>query len=403
MDARGGRPMLLIDLAVPRDIDAACGELDGVSLYDIDDLQAVVAATAGSARPRRARPRGSSRRRSSTSRPGSARSRCCRRSPRCARAPPRSPSRSWRENAGKWESASPRDLERVDALARAVVNRLLHEPTAADEGAARRSRPRPDGARARPVRPRARRAATSPSAAQEPPDGRPRADEPVRALVAGAEALMRIGTRGSALALAQARWVAERLERRWRARDDHHRGRPRRAVGDKSRWVSELERALLDGEIDLAVHSAKDVPAELAAGLELVAIPARADARDAICGAPSLAALAPGGARRHEQPAPRGADPRGARRPRRGRGHAATSTPGCASSPTARSTRSCSRSPACSGSAARRGRRRARRARPGRRSGRARARGAGRRDSTGCARRVCRPRRRPRAWPPSAS
>ena len=41
--SRGRRPLLLIDLAVPRDIDAACGEIDGVSLYDIDDLQAVIA------------------------------------------------------------------------------------------------------------------------------------------------------------------------------------------------------------------------------------------------------------------------------------------------------------------------------------------------------------------------
>jgi hydroxymethylbilane synthase len=65
-------------------------------------------------------------------------------------------------------------------------------------------------------------------------------------------------------------------------------------VGDKSRWTSELERALLEGEIDLAVHSAKDVPAEIADGLELVAIPPREDPRDAICGAPSLAALSSG-------------------------------------------------------------------------------------------------------------
>jgi len=62
---------------------------------------------------------------------------------------------------------------------------------------------------------------------------------------------------------------------------------------DKSRWVSELERALLEDRIDLAVHSAKDVPAQLADGLELVAIPKRADPRDAICGAASLLALAP--------------------------------------------------------------------------------------------------------------
>jgi hydroxymethylbilane synthase len=67
-------------------------------------------------------------------------------------------------------------------------------------------------------------------------------------------------------------------------------------VDDKSRWVSALEQALLDGEIDVAVHSAKDVPAELPDGLELVAIPAREDPRDAICGCEGLAAL-PAGAR----------------------------------------------------------------------------------------------------------
>jgi hydroxymethylbilane synthase len=107
---------------------------------------------------------------------------------------------------------------------------------------------------------------------------------------------MRIGTRGSALALAQARWVAERLGDGTDAEvvtitTSGDRGA---LVGDKSRWVSELEQALLDDRIDLAVHSAKDVPSELADGLELVAIPSRADARDAICGAGSLAELAAG-------------------------------------------------------------------------------------------------------------
>lgn len=67
-------------------------------------------------------------------------------------------------------------------------------------------------------------------------------------------------------------------------------------MGDKSRWVSALERALLDGEIDIAVHSAKDVPAEIADGLSLVAIPERSDPRDAICGAASVGGL-PEGAR----------------------------------------------------------------------------------------------------------
>ncbi len=102
--------------------------------------------------------------------------------------------------------------------------------------------------------------------------------------------MIRVGTRGSALALAQASWVGERLG------DDYELVRIE-AVGpidDKSRWVLGLEGALLAGEIDVAVHSAKDVPAELAEGLELVAIPARADARDALCGAPSFSALAAG-------------------------------------------------------------------------------------------------------------
>ncbi|MGO9822081.1 MAG: hydroxymethylbilane synthase [Solirubrobacteraceae bacterium] len=105
---------------------------------------------------------------------------------------------------------------------------------------------------------------------------------------------MRIGTRGSALALAQARAVAVLLDDGAEIVEITTSGDRGAAVNDKSRWVSELERALLEGRIDLAVHSAKDVPAELSDGLELVAVPTRADARDAICGAGSLAELAPG-------------------------------------------------------------------------------------------------------------
>jgi len=106
--------------------------------------------------------------------------------------------------------------------------------------------------------------------------------------------MLRVGTRGSTLALAQARWVADRLGDNVELVTITSAGDLGADVGDKSRWVSELERALLERRIDLAVHSAKDVPSELAPGLELVAIPERADARDAICGAPSLQSLAPG-------------------------------------------------------------------------------------------------------------
>jgi hydroxymethylbilane synthase len=105
---------------------------------------------------------------------------------------------------------------------------------------------------------------------------------------------MRVGTRGSALALAQAQSVAALLGPDAEIVTITTSGDRDAALGDKSRWVSELERALLDGRIDLAVHSAKDVPADLVEGLELVAIPERADPRDAICGASSLCALHPG-------------------------------------------------------------------------------------------------------------
>lgn len=106
--------------------------------------------------------------------------------------------------------------------------------------------------------------------------------------------MIRIGTRGSALALAQARWVAGRIEDDTALVTISTAGDRGADESDKSRWVSALERALLEDEVDLAVHSAKDVPAELAGGLELVAIPERADPRDAICGARSLAELKPG-------------------------------------------------------------------------------------------------------------
>ena len=120
-------------------------------------------------------------------------------------------------------------------------------------------------------------------------------------------------------------------------------------VGDKSRWVSELERALLAGEIDVAVHSAKDVPAELADGLELVAIPAREDPRDAICGAGyfNVEGARPGRARGDEQPAPGGADPGGSSGSRGGRGARQRRHPAAQARPRVSTTRWCSRWRVC--------------------------------------------------------
>ncbi len=128
--ARDGQaPLLLIDIAVPRDIDPGCAELPGVSLYDIDDLQAVLARnldTRASEIPR-------------------AQAIVEEEILRFARwlgqldvLPTVSALREHgaalveqvlAENEGRWESASTRDLARVEAIARAVMSRLLHEPT----------------------------------------------------------------------------------------------------------------------------------------------------------------------------------------------------------------------------------------------------------------------------------
>jgi hydroxymethylbilane synthase len=109
---------------------------------------------------------------------------------------------------------------------------------------------------------------------------------------------LRVGTRGSALALAQAHWVADRLDGAELV-EITTSGDRARGVGDKSRWVDAIEAALVAGEIDLAVHSAKDVPGELAQGCALVATPPRASAWDVLitAGPAESAAELPAGAR----------------------------------------------------------------------------------------------------------
>jgi hydroxymethylbilane synthase len=104
---------------------------------------------------------------------------------------------------------------------------------------------------------------------------------------------VRLGTRGSALALAQANAVAGALGVAEVVTITTSGDRDR-AHGDKERWVREIDAALLRGDVDLAVHSAKDVPAELAEGIVIAAVPPRADPRDALCGAVALEALRPG-------------------------------------------------------------------------------------------------------------
>ena len=105
---------------------------------------------------------------------------------------------------------------------------------------------------------------------------------------------MRIGTRGSALALAQAGTVAALLGIDTELVTVTTTGDRGAGLNDKERWVKELELALLAGDIDLAVHSAKDVPSVLPDGLELAGAPQRGDPFDALVGAGALGQLARG-------------------------------------------------------------------------------------------------------------
>jgi len=128
-EARGGRPLLLIDLAVPRDIAPACAELPGVSLYDIDDLQAQVARTRSvrQVEARRAEGIVEEEIQAFAGWLGSLEV-----LPTVAALRSRGAAiveAVLAENAGRWENVSDRDRERIEALAHAVANRVLHEPT----------------------------------------------------------------------------------------------------------------------------------------------------------------------------------------------------------------------------------------------------------------------------------
>jgi hydroxymethylbilane synthase len=103
---------------------------------------------------------------------------------------------------------------------------------------------------------------------------------------------VRIATRGSALALAQARWVAERLGGAELVEVSSD-GEP----GDKARFVRGVERALLDGEAEIGVHSAKDLPAQIPDGLAIASIPPREDPEDVWIGPGSSLDDVPEGAR----------------------------------------------------------------------------------------------------------
>jgi hydroxymethylbilane synthase len=117
---------------------------------------------------------------------------------------------------------------------------------------------------------------------------------------------LRLGTRGSPLALAQARKVAAAIEtaQRWpdgwvqiveiKTTGDQVQDRPLAEIGGKALWTKELDRALLEGEVDFCVHSMKDVESVRPGEIHIAAVRPRGDVRDRIIGAESIDKLKQG-------------------------------------------------------------------------------------------------------------
>jgi hydroxymethylbilane synthase len=112
--------------------------------------------------------------------------------------------------------------------------------------------------------------------------------------------VVRIGTRGSRLALAQARWVSAALEARWPGlrpelvtivTSGDRLGGSLAGSGGKGLFIKEIEEALLAEHVDCAVHSMKDLPVSVAPGLVVAAVPERADPRDVLVGPPGCRSL----------------------------------------------------------------------------------------------------------------
>ncbi|HEX9722979.1 MAG TPA: hydroxymethylbilane synthase [Vicinamibacteria bacterium] len=130
---------------------------------------------------------------------------------------------------------------------------------------------------------------------------------------------LRVGTRGSELALVQTRGIVASLKRKHpeiniqiqviRTKGDLVTDVPLSQVGDRGLFIKELENALMDGSVDFAVHSMKDLPTELPTGLVVASVTERLDSRDvlitrearALAALPRNATLATGSLRRRSQ------------------------------------------------------------------------------------------------------
>ncbi len=261
---RHARPLFLIDIAVPRDVDPGVSRIGGVFLYDLDDLKSVAEAnlrerlkeaSAAEAMVEREVREFLDWQRSREAVPLLVELR------RKADEIRRAELEKARKRLGPL---TPEQEEALEAATSAIVNKLLHSPTVHLKEAAR------DGH------------------GPEHMSLHPQAAGVVSQNGPGMK--LRIGTRASALALWQAKHVQGLLAARGHEVDilritttgDKVLDRRLESIGGKGAFLKEIEEAMLAGQVDLAVHSLKDVPTQLPKGLMLCAYLERADPRDGL-------------------------------------------------------------------------------------------------------------------------
>ena len=269
--ARQGRPLLIVDIAVPRDVDPAVGALPGVTLLDMDDLTASAAVAMAGRRQEVPRAEAIVAEEVERYLDVAAQRQVA---PLVAALHERGEAIRIGELArfrSRLAGLDPAQAAAVEALTRGIVAKLLHEPTV--------------NVKAGAGTPSGEQLARACGACSSSTPDRPGGGHPT----------LRIATRGSALA----RWQAEEVGSPCCGRahpgldvelvviataGDRRQDVPVWEMGGQGVFVKEVQAAVLDGRADLAVHSAKDLPSSTAQGLVLAAVPARADPRDALVG-----------------------------------------------------------------------------------------------------------------------
>ncbi len=296
MDERRGRPLLLIDLAVPRTLDPGIREVENAHIHDLDDLKAVKDA--------------SHQKRASevpeAERIVEAETEAFMSWLRQRRATPlikslRQQAEEIRQSELDWARSKLGELtedqeETLQALTHRLMNKWLHKPTVQLKSLAERSETCEPFTVARELfelddveHPHFDPSLQDEMAHLNDMDGSTQTPTEAAAngrSAAGDRRALVVGTRGSTLARTQTGQVMAQLQTRRpqlapETRIIKTRG-DQGEVGDVGAFVKELQRALGEREIDVAVHSLKDLPTESPSGLSIAAVPERADPRDVL-------------------------------------------------------------------------------------------------------------------------